>query len=155
MGHRRHWLQSGITWGLVALLIPPTFVELVLAVSPAPAIYLAYAGASALLLWAYNPGRRRALKLALAVLTATLLCLSLVPWNSRKAFLRDFRQVEPGTSLDEVNALLQTYEFNERRMDDGAIERIYSHNRAGRFDSDWGIVRVQDERVASTQFLPD
>lgn len=152
----RVWMVGLPLLVVAALLALPGFAELGLAVAPPALAYAVYGVLAVWLLWhAHERRRTRAFWASVAVLLAALACLHVVPWNSRKVFLREFRQIEPGMSRQDVDVLLRGYEFGERRPAPDALERTYVHSRSGRFDSDWGIVRLQGDRVVSTQFLPD
>ncbi len=53
----------------------------------------------------------RTTQVRLAILAGTLLlgCLHLVPWSSRKPFLRDLANIKPGMSLEEVRSVMARY----------------------------------------------
>ncbi|MCW5553532.1 MAG: hypothetical protein KIS67_15410 [Verrucomicrobiae bacterium] len=53
----------------------------------------------------------RTTQVRLAILAGALLlgCLHLVPWSSRKPFLRDLARVKPGMSIQEVRSIMARY----------------------------------------------
>lgn len=97
------------------------------------------------------------------VFAAALMAVHLTPWNSRKVFLGDFRDIRPGMSLAEVDAIMAGYlrgtgwphpdgTPGELRLADSVVFR---HAKTGNYNSDWGVVRFADGRVTEATFLPD
>jgi hypothetical protein len=119
------------------------------------------------------------------VLVASLLILYFIPWNSRKIFLKDFRKVEVGMTVNEVEQIMSKYikgtgwpAMPESMFSTGTLIHAgsmvsretsnspdgdlvirdsitYRHDKDGAFDSDWGIVKFKKGKVVSTTFSPD
>ncbi|HPD48486.1 MAG TPA: hypothetical protein P5279_15695 [Anaerohalosphaeraceae bacterium] len=120
-----------------------------------------------------------------ASLIVSLAVLYLVPWNSRKPFLRDFGKVRVGTSVSEVQAIMGKYmkgtgwpapptdNSSTGTLTDvrsgitlttcvnpaGEIEIrdsiTYRHSNKAAFNSDWAVVRFENGKVVSKTFMPD
>ncbi len=145
------WLNAVVLAAVVAL---PAFIEIGLALSPGPLAYVTYGLASVVLLRLLSVQPRR-LVFDAAALALALTVLCMVPWNSRKEFLRHFDQVKIGMSVEEVRAVMASYSFADRMGAHELVVRTYIHSRNGRFDSDWGMVSFLKGRVVEVTFLPD
>jgi hypothetical protein len=154
LGLGKLWKRSAPWLLLVALLVPPIFSELVLAVAPSPLVYALYGATAGFIQFkAFTLSRRRQL-VGLLVWVGALLVLHLVPWNSRKVFLAQFDRVESGMSVEQVHSILAPVSISPERQTELGV-RGYRHSDAARFDSDIGVVRFTDGRVTETEFLPD
>lgn len=94
----------------------------------------------------------------LVVLLAGMATLHLVDWTTRKPFLRDLARVRVGMTEAEVRPILSRYRRFANPPDTLAAQRetmIVRHSTAGAFDSDVGIVRFSQGRVASVEFSAD
>ena len=166
----------------VVVLGMVAFVELLIAM-PVPA--WAYAGLSVIFLagagivvWAKQ---RRWLGLfpLLGLLLAWVMYL--VPWTSRKPFLRALDQVVVGMDETEVRAVMGDYlegtgwpdlsnepaepvggdgeprtvsvETHGELEIDGSL--VFRHSNDGRFNADWGIVEFDGGRVSGVRFSAD
>ena len=102
--------------------------------------------------------RRRMVGWAMAI--AALLVLQIVPWTTRKPFLRQLHQVEVGMTRGEVLAIMAGYrqgtgwhlQGQELQLD---AALVFRHSDDGRFNSDWGVVQFDEGRVSTVEFLPD
>jgi hypothetical protein len=139
----------------VVAVLPPAFFELCLSVPLSRRWYLLYGGAGALVLGLFlmrRPGR--SLGAALAMFLLAMGMLHLVPWNSRKRFLRDLNRIKPGMSLTDVEVMMSPYvpsnspELHPRL-------RTWSHSDSPAFNSDYGIVYFEQGGVVRVEFLPD
>lgn len=159
---------------------------------PFPArLYFAVGGivaAFAAVLVALHPTRRRVFATAagLGALGLVFALLYLVPWSSRKPFLRDLGRIEIGMTQGEVEEIMAGYIRGTgwpaspagTRPEAGFLADVSSgaryateptaggelafrdsfvfrHSDDGAFNSDWGVVRFHDGRVAAVEFLPD
>jgi hypothetical protein len=85
------------------------------------------------------------------VLVVVLLAvLYWTPWSSRKPFLRSFDRIQAGMTAEETRSIMQNYEVRESED-----TLAFRHSREGRFDSDIGLVLLEEGVVKETQFLPD
>lgn len=147
----RGWTMVGALLGLLAV---PAFIELVLAVSPGTAAYATYGVFCGTLILLWKGPRRASMVVAIGALLG-LSVLRVVPWTSRKEFLRHFNEIKIGMTMEEVGFRMHGYEFGERPLPSGPIMRTYIHSRSGRFDSDWGVITFAGGRVVELKFLPD
>jgi hypothetical protein len=120
-----------------------------------------------------------------ALMILSLGVLYLVPWNSRKPFLRDFEKIHIGMTLSEVEMIMGDYikgagwqalrstksslaTTTERSSDitlntsdnlSGELEIqdsiVYRHSNEGAYNSDWGVVKFEAGKVVGKTFLPD
>lgn len=158
-----------LSLGAALVLIPPAFFELALW-TPWPAwFYGAYAAVTVLFLWALSRGTTRSVPVVLGSYTLILAVLWLVPWSSRKVFLHDLSRVKPGMSRAQVEEILGGYLhgtgwpanpfWSSNESPSGELEirgaQVFRHSNDGRFNSDWGVVHFEDDRVRSVEFLYD
>jgi hypothetical protein len=118
-------------------------------------LYLLYGGGCSLvlgLLFLRSPTRSRGATLALFLLA--MVALHLVPWSSRKHFLRDLNSIRAGMSLAEVERLMNPYVLSNSPEFSPWL-RTYSHSQTPAFNSDYGIVYFEQGRVVRVEFLPD
>jgi len=152
---------AGCSVGVVSVAMA-ALLDSIAALSPL-ALLLWFAVSTLLLLPLCIPqplGFRFGIPAALLVLLA---CVHLMPWNSRKAFLRDFRRIESGMSVAQVESAMSQYRKGTGwpRPDGKAGEfappdsLVYRHATSGDYDSDWGVVRFAEGRVVATEFMPD
>jgi hypothetical protein len=96
-----------LLWAFVAITVILAALFEILALVPLPGWFyllciIVVAGAGLLL-------RRTQAKLAVLVSALLLGCLHLVPWSSRKPFLRDLANIKPGMSVEEVRSVMARY----------------------------------------------
>ncbi len=120
-----------------------------------------------------------------ALLVVSLVALYVVPWNSRKSFLRDFSEIRIGMTVSEVELIMgnsirgtgwptlpSSVSSTQTPMESGLDPTIqtvnqphgdleiqdsivYRHSNEGAFNSDWGVVQFKDGKVTNKVFLPD
>lgn len=122
------------------------------------------------------PSRQPGRILAFALLTALTALLYMVPWTSRKPFLRDLGSIRPGMSEAEVRQIMRGYiEGTGWPASPASAERenagygqaaapeplalpgslVFRHSTNGAFNSDWGVVALENGRVTRVRFDPD
>ena len=177
--------RGTITYGIltavggVALALL-AFVELLLLF---PVVWWLYAGVSvafvvsltlALRLRGHGP-----LYLAPALGLLVAWGLYLLPWSSRKPFLRDLRRVDVGMTPGQVRDIMADYREGTGlpyldsfafeptgsshggvvSVDEGEIAMsnslIFRHSDEGAFNADWGIVEFAEGRVLKVDFSAD
>jgi hypothetical protein len=111
--------------------------------------------------------------------------LYFVPWSIRKPFLRDLYSIQPGMNEDEVRNIMAGYmegtgwpalyvgeshgegfvndfgtgtgypatEFDGELAIKNSL--VFRHSDDGAYNSDWGIVTLEEGRVVSVDFSPD
>ena len=93
---------------------------------------------------------------------ALILALYLVPWSSRKPFLRDLFSIRPGMTMAEAERIMAGYKrgtgwkvpgTNQEFAPDGAI--VFRHSDDGLFNADWGVVTIVNGKVVDVRFDPD
>jgi hypothetical protein len=179
-GAPKHFLAAASTLPWLALA---TFWEVFLRYPLPLLVYAVYGGLSITVL--FSLWRPTSLRAAVAApLVVGLFVLYAVPWTSRKAFVRDLHRIEPGMSVSRADAIMRHYiigsgwpvcplpgfvpasspQFSLRHeVEEGLLEppppkaeqRIYRHSDDPAFDSDWGIVSIQDDRVVRVEFSAD
>ncbi|MDX1996139.1 MAG: hypothetical protein SF066_00355 [Thermoanaerobaculia bacterium] len=146
-------LISALTLTLFALC------ELVFAYPVARFLYVSLAVvAAAALVRPVAVRRQKGPLAALVILLAALATLHLVDWTTRKPFLRDLARVRVGMTEAEIHPILSRYRRFATKPDTLAAQGetlIVRHSTAGAFDSDVGIVRLSNGRVASVEFSAD
>jgi hypothetical protein len=128
------------------------------------------------------PGQRGSWK-HFGVAMVLVAALHFVPWTSRKPFLRDLHRVQAGMTESEVRLIMGRYaegtgwpampEGGSGTLTDlgsGGTHRtkvstngdlalrdalVFRHSTDGRFNSDWGIVKLDEGRVTGVSFSPD
>ncbi len=99
-----------------------------------------------------SKGSRGRLLVGAVVFSAALALFQAVPWSPRKPFLAAFRTIAAGMSPAEVERIMAGYPVARG----GASVWRFGHSPDdGRFNSDWGMVYFEGEKVARTEFLPD
>jgi hypothetical protein len=161
--HRRLPPASGVllTLGLVALAFA-AFVELLL-FFPVPGwVYLAILATLAAAIVGPRPAwRNRRAWAALGLATLVVGLMHLVPWSSRKPFLRTLDGVRPGMSVAEVRRHMAAYSEGLGWTDPDGQEitlagaLVFRHSDDGRFNADWGVVHFEKGRVTRVEFAPD
>jgi hypothetical protein len=167
------WLASLRRWPLI---FPPVVVlflcatcELVLG-WPVPFwVYLPIAIVISGPLWPTRPILAQPKRLlALFVVNAAILALFLIPWTTRKPFLRDLYSIKPGMTLAEVHRIMAGYKVmagykegtgivmpGSTQQFSPAHSIVFRHSDTAEFNSDWGIVRFLDGKVVDIDFSPD
>jgi hypothetical protein len=108
------------------------------------------------LIWFALRRSRRWAGCALPPLLLGLAILHQGEWNSRKVFLQYLEQIEPGMDAASVDAILNASTYPPIITLHGTTEvRAYRHSQEARFDSDVGLVRLENGRVTTVEFLPD
>jgi hypothetical protein len=80
-----------------------------------------------------------------------LLVLFLTPWTTRKVFLEDFRQIDPEMTAEEVSEVMAGYEMVYK----SATAMSFRHSHEPRYDSDVGLVYLEEGKVVRTEYSPD
>lgn len=121
------------------------------------------------ILGAASVRRRWAKPTLLGVLGLSAL-ITLVPWFPRKRFVFTLQRVQPGMTVEQVDALMAGYLRGagakwqvdgaaanpERLTADGSGTLVYRWNdHDGDYDSDWGVVTIAAGRVSKVEFMPD
>ncbi len=91
---------------------------------------------------------------ALVAVNAVILALFLVPWTTRKPFLRHLYSIKPGMSVDEVRKIMAGVVEETYEEPGGSLAFRHSIHDA-RFDADMGVVTFQSGKVVDVRFLPD
>lgn len=121
-------------------------------------------------------GRQRWVRIAvLLVILAGIAALYLIPWTSRKPFLRALGKVKVGMSEAEARKIMQGYtpgtgwpdlagsapvpgatagksSFGELAIPNALVFR---HSNDPEFNSDWGVISLSNGVVIKVEFLPD
>jgi hypothetical protein len=84
-------------------------------------------------------------------LVAILLILFLTPWNHRKVFLQDLRQISPEMKIGDVSKVMADYELVYQSSE----TMSFRHSKGPRYDSDVGVVYLEEGRVVRTEFSPE
>jgi hypothetical protein len=147
---------------LVLILAAPT--EIILGFPVPLWIYVPVGSVMAGAIWPRRSPRLHPRRLAaLGVVVALIAALYLVPWTTRKPFLRALDTVKPGMPLVEVRRAMAGYiEGTGWRDPDVAGEEItiggavvFRHSNEPQFNADFGIVYLTDGRVTHVEFSPD
>jgi hypothetical protein len=121
---------------------------------PGPlSFYLGYAGVCSIVLFPLAVWRRRRAKLVTFVMFWVLiLTVWAIPWNSRKAFFRDFRTIKPGMTIAQVEAKMRPY-IRDAGRDTDASKRVYRHcdDMYSERGQDYGEVQFKNGKVVSTR----
>ncbi len=114
--------------------------------------------------WPGRPVNRRPPRvIAFGALLALLGTLYLVPWSSRKPFLRALDSIKLGMTEAEVHQRMAGYKLGTGWIIPGqnpaefapADSLVFRHSDDPEFNSDWGIVTLQRGKVTAVQFSPD
>jgi hypothetical protein len=147
-------------------------------------VYAVYGGLSVtVLFFLWRPISLRAA--VAVPLVIGLFVMYAVPWTSRKAFVRDLHKIKPGMSVSQADTIMSHYIFGSGwpfcpspasepasalqvplgcELAEGlprpppppeGEQRIYRHSDDPAFDSDWGIVSIQDGHVVRVEFSAD
>ena len=95
---------------------------------------------------------------AWSALVASLLLaiLCLVPWTSRKQFLRHLDRVEPGMTREKARQVMLPYRpVGADGPSTADTSDSYRHSQHPRYNADIGLVSYRDGRVSEVVFLPD
>ena len=161
-------------------------LEIGAAVCASAALFAGYGLFWSLILLPFLVLRPSVVKFTLyGVLLLSLVILYVVPWSSRKVFLRDLANVHTGMTRPEVEAVMGAYmkgtgwpavpeatsstgqltdvssgiTLTTRTAPSGELEIqdaiTYRHSDDGAFNSDWGVVRFENGRVVGKAFMPD
>jgi hypothetical protein len=155
--------RAGVAVSLTAavgVVVFYTFCEVVLAVAfpvqwylPGVAVLSATVGLALLV-----TGQRAQRPLASigAVGSFLLVVLFLVPWTSRKEFLRHLHRVETGMTRREAREVMLPYRpVGEGEVTADTADSYRHETQNPRYDSDVGLIEFEDGRVAEVKFLPD
>ena len=115
-------------------------------------------------LWPRRSPRLRPERLAgLVVVSAMIAALYLIPWTTRKPFLRALDSVKPGMTLAAVRQAMAGYmegtgwrypgSPGEEITIQGAV--VFRHSDDPQFNADFGIVYLANGRVTHVEFSPD
>lgn len=158
-------LAAGVAGGM--LLLAAAAVEVLLLVPVLGSLYLgALALVAAAVPWRGSSRERAKGLLVLAGSFTLAAALYLVPWSSRKPFLRDLRALRPGMSEAEVRQRMHRYVegtgwVNPFRAEASPEELtipaalVFRHSDHPDFNSDWGIVHFAEGRVTAVEFNAD
>ncbi len=127
-------------------------------------------------------------RIKFGIFAGLIICLAtlyLVPWNSRKPFLRDLEKVQIGMTVDQVEVIMGQYMKGTgwpampgssaptgQLVEAGSGITIatsnspsgelviqnsitYRHSNDGAFNSDWGVVKFKNGKVVAKKFMPD
>ena len=115
--------------------------------------------------------RRGWMLVAYALAVAAVIAVLMSPWHPRKRFVWDLHSVQPGMTVDEVEAILGQYpkgagkkwggsgtadypDGPERARVTGTMTYRWNVSDPA-YDSDWGQVTFAQGRVVEVRFLPD
>jgi len=131
---------------------------------------------------------RHPTRIKFGIFAGLIVCLAtlyVVPWNSRKPFLRDLDKVQIGMTVNQVEAIMGRYMKGTgwpavpgSNSPTGQLVEVgsgitmatsnspsgelviqdsvtYRHSNDGAFNSDWGVVRFKNGRVVAKEFMPD
>ncbi len=99
----------------------------------------------------FSPDAARRVAVVSVAFVAVLLILFLTPWNTRKVFLQDFRQIDPRMTVGEVSEIMAGYKL----VHQSATTMSFCHSDETRYDSDVGVVYLEKGKVVRTEFSPD
>lgn len=131
--------------------------------------YALFAIAGGLTIWFLSGGSWKIREAAVLGFVVALGVLWVVPWTPRKAFLRDLDRVELGMTRAEVEEVMSGY-IRGTGWPAGPLDaqghappgelrvhqaEVFRHSTTGDFDSDWGVVYFENDRVRAVEFLPD
>jgi len=159
--------ETTIFWFLLCLFVLPAIFSDVIAGFIPFAFYAGYALIVAVVVAPFlrtapQKSRRNGLTLSLSL----MLIIVAMPWNSRKAFVRDLYSVRPGMTVRQVEAIMGRYneyciQPNTILSPDGELALVdpniasYRHSEEPAFNGDIGVVHFQNGRVVRVEFLPD
>lgn len=154
---RRLAVVAGVFLAYLALVEVVAF-ELVPAFLYAPTAFLISGP-----LWPEGPNRWRSVRLRwLIAVNALVLSLYLVPWSTRKPFLRHFDSIRPGMTVAEVDRVMAGYWRYASLTSPGPGQGAgpsghitFRHSNHALLNMDLGGVTFQDGRVVDVDFLPD
>lgn len=174
-------ISLGLAWMALAFFAS---AELLLAMPVAWWLYVLLIPMFAFGLYERGPFRERRTSWAhFGVAVAMMAALHFVPWTTRKPFLRDLDRVQAGMTEAEVRRIMARYlegtgwpampQGGPGTLTDlgsGGTHRttvstngdmalrdslVFRHSTDGRFNSDWGIVKMDGGRVTGVSFSPD
>ncbi len=91
---------------------------------------------------------------ALISVNLVILALYVLPWTSRKPFLRDLYSIKPGMTASEVRQIMARYIEETPTSPTNLL--MFRHNTTdARFNADIGRITIQDGKVVGVDFLPD
>ena len=104
-------------------------------------------------LWPERPfGQRPERLIPLIGVNALILGLFLVPWTTRKPFLRDLYSIKAGMTESEARRIMAAYKFEGV---DAANSLVFRHSNETLLNADMGIVAIKDDEVIDIRFLHD
>ena len=122
---------------------------------------------------------------SLILFVVCLSVLYFMPWSTRKPFLRDLNRIKVGMSETQAENIMGGYMRGTGLCVDLAVETppdtirdfvsgrafptkirpngevllanamVFRHSNDGRFNADWGVIRLKRGRVVAVHFLPD
>ena len=151
------WMAFGLQlWAALAItgLLCAAFIEIGLKI-PLPAWAYAIVCGNSLLCfatagWLFPAFKKRFLVAVVSYVGALFLLFS-VPWSTRKPFLQKFHQIAVGITAQDVSRIMGAYTLR----DESATLMQFRHSKDPRFDSDIGLVYLQNGKVVRTEFLFD
>jgi hypothetical protein len=161
------WLASLRNWAVITLTIILfvfcALIETVLDFPVAAWIYIPIAILFSGALWPERPiWQHRKRLVALIAVNALVLALFLIPWSTRKPFLRHLYSIKPGMSVNEVKKIMAGYMEGTGWKNPWTSQEVninsslvFRHSNDGQFNSDWGVVTIQDGKVVDVRFDPD
>lgn len=172
---RKHIAAAGTTLLTLTAVVSTTFagfVEIVLAAPLGPSYYavalaLCAVGTATAIVADPLAARKTRWIASFATVCLVLLTMHLLPWTSRKPFLQDLSKVQQGMHRTEVESLMAGYlrgtgwpkspfgPPNESAEYEISNSIVFRHSDHGDFNSDWGVVRFEDDHVVSVEFLAD
>lgn len=144
------------------LLAPCAFLEVGVGMPVPLWVYLPLGIAAAGGVFPWRACRERPARLAAAVVVALAVAgLYLVPWTTRKPFLKRLDSIQPGMTEADVRRRMRGYMEGASwtTPEGGALgvqgALVFRHFNAPAFNSDWGVVYFLDGRVTRVEFSPD
>jgi hypothetical protein len=106
----------------------------------------------------YLDRRSRVTLIGLALFVTLNVGIWTVDWNSRKPFVRDLYQVQPGMTVTQADAIMSRYMRSPARPGTTASTFVvgYRHTTAAWGNADIGLITYDaDGYVSDVSFLPD
>jgi hypothetical protein len=158
---------TGSTVGAIFILLAAMALYLLFDLIAAVSLNIVISGGFALValalgLYIFEPLPVRKKLLLGGLLFMAVFSLRFVDWDSRKQFLRDFYQVQPGMTIDEVDEVMTGYDkyispfvsrTSQGTVQTGAVS--YQHTMEGWGDSDIGLITFAGGRVLARTYYPD
>jgi hypothetical protein len=153
LGPLRNWVVISVS---IILLVFCALIEMLIGGPITASIYLPlaiiYSGAIGFERPILQHRKRLA---ALVAANAVVLALFLVPWTTRKPFLRDLYSIKPGMSVAEARKIMARWVDESRGIDTGNSISFRHSIHDARFNADFGQVDIQNGKVVGVWFSPD